>query len=343
MYKIQVQDGSGNNLGEFSTFRNLQFGKRLNNYGACSFQVPINDPKVSSLIALRIYTVNIWRDATLIWAGEQVNRQGNLDNKGDNWVTVYCFDWFEQLLTRYTGSEVTFSGVDAGDIAWQLIDTSQSLSDGDLGITEGTIETTQNRDRTYYNQNIAQAIINLSNVINGFDFEINTSRVFNVYTTQGIDRSDSIILEYGVNVSDMRITEDFSKPVNKAIILGGSGNPSVALRVERDDAVLQGQYKLREGLSNELTVSETATLEESGDAMIRKYGISLMKISMGIVRKSPTIADFALGDIIRLKVKSGIYDIDQSFRIFEWQVNYNSDNTETLTLVLGDFTIPEAS
>jgi hypothetical protein len=343
MYKIQVRDVDGDYLGEFPNFRALQFGKRLNNYGQCSFQVPINDPNAGSLIGLRAFSVEVWREEILIWAGEQVNKQGTLDNKGDNWVTIYCYDWFEQLLGRYTDSEVTFTGIDAGEIAWQLINTSQSLSNGDLGITEGTIEATQNRDRTYYNQNVGQAIINLSNVLNGFDFEINNSKVFNVYVTQGVDRSDDIILEYGVNVSDMRITEDFSKPVNKAIILGDSGDPLDPLRVERSDAALQTQYKLREGLSNETTVSEPGTLNESGDAMIRKYGIPLLKISMGIVRKSPTIADFALGDIIALKVQNGIYNISKNFRIFEWQVNFNTDNTETLTLTLGDFTIPAIS
>lgn len=343
MYKIQVKDGSGNYIGEFPNFRALQFGKRLNNYGSCSFEVPVSDPGAESLIALRIYSIEVWRDTVLIWAGEQANRQGTLDNKGNNWVAIYCYDWFEQLLSRFTDSEVIFTGVDAGEIAWELIDTSQGLSNGDLGITEGTIETTMDRDRTYYNYNIGQAIINLSNVINGFDFEINNSKIFNVYALQGIDRTDSIILEYGINVSDMRITEDFSKPVNKAIILGDSGDPMDPLRVERNDASLQTQYKLREGLSNEITVSETATLEESGDAMIRKYGTALLKISMGIVRKSPTIADFALGDLITVKVKSGIYNINKIFRIFEWQVNYNTDNTETLNLTLAEFTIPEIS
>jgi hypothetical protein len=342
-YRIIVKNSSGDNLGEFATFRNLKFGKKLNNYGQCTFDVPINDPTVASLIALRRNTVWIYRNDVLIWAGEQASRIGSLDDKGDNWVTVYCYDWFEQLASRYTGSSKVFTGVDAGEIAWTLINDSQGLTDGDLGITEGTIEATQNRDRTYYNQNIADAITNLSNVINGFDFEINNSRVFNVYTFIGVDRSDSIILEYGVNIKSIKITEDFSKPVNQAIILGDSGDPLDPLRVERVDAALRALYKLREGLSNESTVSEPATLNDKGDAIIQKYGLPLVKVSMDIVRLTPTIVDFALGDIIRLKVQSGLYDIDDQYRIFEWQVDYGADNTEKLTLVLGDFNIPEFS
>lgn len=343
IYSIIVKDGSGDKVGEFDKFRNLKLGKRLNNYGACQFEVPVNSDKVSSLIALRRYTVEVYRNEDLIWAGEQANREGNLKSDGDNWVTIYCYDWFEQLGQRYTASEVTFTGIDAGEIAWELIDTTQGDTNGDFGFTEGTIEATTNRDRTYYNKNIADAILELSSVINGFDFEINNSKVFNAYVAIGVDRTDTVILEYGVNVTTVRITDDFSKPVNRAIVLGDSGDPMDPLRVERDDAGLQVLYKLRENLINEPTVSEVATLDDKGDALIRKYGNQLIKLSMGIVRSTtPTIVDFALGDIIRIKINTGIYDIDTSFRVFEWTVNYNDDNTETLSLVLGNFNIPES-
>jgi hypothetical protein len=342
IYRILVKDGNGDTIGEFDQFKNLSFRKRLNDYGWCNFDVPVNSAKAASLLALRKNTVWIYRNDDLVWSGEQGNRIGNLNDKGDNWVTIYCFDWFEQLTSRYTGSERVFSGVDAGEIAWTLIDESQSQTNGNLGITEGTIEATQNRDKTYYNNNIADMITNLSNLINGFDFEINNLKVFNVYASMGVDRSADLVLEYGTNITNVRITEDFSKPVNRAIVLGDSGDPVDPLRVERDDAALKTEYKLREGLLNEATVSEITTLEAKGDAFIRKYGNPLIKLDLDIVRSTtPTVTDVALGDIIRLIVKTGIYNIDSKFRIFEWNVNYQEDNTENLTLVLGNFTIEE--
>lgn len=345
-YKILVKDHNGNNIGEFEKFKNLKFGKRLNNYGTCQFEVPADDPKIASLISLRRYSVYIYRyvdgnNELLIWAGEQASRQGNLDDKAGNWVIIYCYDWIEQLNSRYTAEEVIYTDTDAGAIAWDLIDDTQAQTNGDFGITEGTIDTTMNRDRTYYNKNILEAIIELSNVINGFDFEINTSKVFNVYDFQGVDRSNSVILEYGLNITTMRIMEDFSKIVNRGIILGDTGYIGDSLRVERNDTDAQALYKVREALSNETTTSETDTLQEKGDALIRKYQLPLYKISMNIVRGgTPSIADFAIGDIIRLIVKTGIYDLNEKFRVFEWTLTYADDNTETLDLVLGNFYIP---
>lgn len=344
VYKLIVKDGSGNSLGEFEKYKNLRFSKRLNNYGECSFAVPVNDPKIASLIALRIYSVYIYRDDILIWAGEQATREGSLNDKGDNWVYITCYDWFEQWFSRYTDAEEIFSNVDAGQIAWSLIDTAQSETDGDFGINEGTIEATQNRDRTYYNQNIGEAIVNLSNAINGFDFEINTSKAFNVYSVIGIDRSNDIRLEYGINIRYMRITEDFSKPINRAIVLGDSGVLSDPLRVEREDLTSQGIYKIREDLLNDMGVSTIANLEEKGDAMLRKYEAPLYKISMAIVRSTtPTIADFSIGDIITLIIKTGIYNINTQFRVFGWEVDYEADDTETLSLTLGNFYLPTFS
>lgn len=337
VYRIIVKNGDGDLIGEFKTFRNLTFGRRLNNYGTCSFEIPVEDPKAINLVALRIYTIDVYRDALLIWAGEQAIRDGNLDSAGNNWCTITCFDWFEQLFSRYTDAEEVYAGVDAGAIAWDLIDTTQTESD--LGITEGTIEATQNRDRTYNNQNIGEAIINLANVINGFDFNINTSKVFTVESNIGVDRRN-LVLEYGRNIQSIRITEDSSSLTNRAIVLGDSGDFSDPLRVERDDAPSQAIYKLREGLLTELDVNQVATLEDKGDALLRKRGEPLLKTSMNLIPSSnPTIADFSIGDVITLKVVSGVYDIQSAFRVFEWTVSVGTNDTETLDLVLGDFVL----
>lgn len=341
IYTIKVQNADGDFIGEFQNFRSLKFSKKLNNYSECSFQIPVSDPKAESLIALRRFSVWVYREDLLLWSGQQVLRSGDLDNKGDNWATITCYDWLEKLNSRFTADSVTFTGQDAGDIAWSLINTTQGQTNGDIGIVQGTITATMDRDRTYNNNNVAEAIINLSNVINGFDFEITNLKVFNVYTSIGIDRSDDIILEYGVNIRTVRITEDFSKPVNRAIVLGNSGDLTDALRVERNDVTSQALYLVEESLINEMEVSDPTTLEEKGDAFMRKYASPLLKLSFGIVRSTtPTIADFSLGDIIRIKIKDGIYNIDENFRVFEWTVDYDEDNTETLSLVLGNFYLP---
>lgn len=342
-YRIKVKDSLGNLLGEFDTYRNLTFGKRLNNYGQSSFEIPVEDTKLNSLVALRQYTIEIHRvedgDSSLVWAGEQALRKGELDPIKNNWASIHSYTWLEQLSNRFTEAERTFTAVDQALIAWTLIDETQDQTDGDFGITEGTIETTIDRDRQYFNQNIMEAIINLSNVLGGFDFEITDAKVFNAASIIGVDRTDSVILTYGVNITKCTVTEDFSNPVNRAIILGEATDETSLQRVERNDTASQDLYKVRENVESQMDVSELETLEDMGDAMLRKYKSRLFKVDVDILPSSLKVTDFAMGDLIRLKIKNGIYDIDETYRIFEYSVSVDALNKETLKLVLGNFTI----
>lgn len=346
-YTIKVTNQNGNFIGEFETFRNLKFSKNLNSYGSCSFEIPLEDPKAGSLVVPRRYCVYVYRrengeyQGTLVWAGEQVLRYAHLKADNDNWLEVYCYDWFEQLYHRYTARTVQYDGIDAGQIAFDLIDTSQNDSSGlgDLGITEGTIEATMNRDRQYYNQNIGEAIVNLANVISGFDFEITNDKEFNVYAVKGEDKSEDVIFELGKNVKEMNIKEDFVNPVNRAIILGEATDQSDLQRVERENVDFMHTYGLRESLLSEMDIADLATLEDRGDALLRKYQLPLMVLDMNILESSaPNITDFELGDLITVVAQKGFYDINKDYRVFGYEVEIGDKNEESLKLILGDFT-----
>lgn len=228
---------------------------------------------------------------------------------------------------------------DAGAIAWDLIKTSQLKTNGNLGITEGNIATTQDRTRTYNNQNIMEAIVNLSEVINGFDFEITNDKVFNVYTIKGDDLTDSLILEYGRNLQSVSIDEDFTTPCNNAIVLGEVIDGTELTRVDRPDTTTQAKYKLREMVLSADNVIDADTLNEKGDAMLYKYKEPLIKITFEVIRGMIDVTQFSLGDLIRLIIKKGCYNIDSTYRIFEWTVDHENDNTEKLSLILGELGI----
>lgn len=348
-YRILVKDNNGNFIGEFDNFRALRFNKRLNNYGECTFEVPANDPKIISLISLRLYTVWIYMqedaDTTLVWAGEQAAMSGSLTNDQNNWCTITCFDWLEQLNSRFTPFEVIYDQEDAGQIAWDLIDKSQTGWDGygepygDLGITKGTIEATINRDKTLVNQNIMEAIISLSDVQSGFDFEITHDKVFNVYSVLGEDLTEEILLEYGVNIDSCKIVEDFTHPSTRAIVLGEVIGEETLQRIERDSAT-QSTYGLREFLTSETEASELENFQDRGDAINDKYGAPLIKIDAKMTKGSnPSIIEFGVGDVVGVRIKSGVYDIEEQYRIFEWELTFGEDNSEQLNLVLGKFTL----
>lgn len=337
-YRVQVKTKAGSTLGEFNTFKELSFGKRLNNYGMASFKLPVNDTKASSLIALRLYDIFIYQIndgvETLVWAGEQAMREGRLDDRGNNWVTIHAYDWLEQLNSRFTVAEREFLATDQGAIAMTLIDETQADTDGDLGITEGSIATTLDRDIVFNNQNVMEAIIKLADTVNGFDFELTNQKIFNVYTLKGSDRTDQIRLEYGLNIISAQVVEDFTNPATRAIVTGEEYGGTDITRIEPESAPGLAQYGLREYMFNETDVVSDTSLEDRGNAILNKYGGPVLKIDCTLKKSSISITDFALGDLINVKIVNGIYNIDQDYRIYEWNVTYNDDNTETLRLTL---------
>lgn len=333
-YTVTVRDKDGTFLGEFENASGLRFSKRLNNYGSCEFQVPYNDPKLESLVSLRRYEVYIKRDDTVVWAGEQVSRDAELIANSPNFVTIRSFDFLEVLNSRFTASSVIYRDSDAGSIAWDLINTSQSQTNGDYGFTEGFINLTVNRDRKYYNQNILEAIINLSNVIGGFDFEITDDKVFNVYDHKGITKN-AIVFEWGNNIERVKIDENFTKIINRSIILG-EGFETSQTRIERNDLTTQAIYSLREDILSETTVSEQETLEDKGDAVLRKYKQRLMKVNFSqLPTTQPQFGSWTLGDTVRIKINAGFYDIENFFRIYGWEINLSKDNKESISYTVG--------
>lgn len=340
-YRIEVLDADGTPLGQFTNFRDLKFGKRLNNYGTCQFTIPANDTRASSLVALRRYTIQIWREEQgvppqVVWAGEQAVRRGQLTDTADNWVTIYCYTFLERFNSRYTPSTLSYENELQEDIAADLLV-------GKFGIDTTEITPTGvYRDREYHNDNIMEVVLNLTNVINGFDIDINDFNTVVIAPIIGVDRRDSVVLEYGHNVATVSIDEDFSTPVNKAVVLGLPEGSSDQVRVEADDVESQGIYDIREKVIVEPDISEIETFTDKAEALLQKYRYPLFKIDVEILpSKRPTIKDLSIGDIIRVKVLWGIYDIDASYRVFEWEVNVEENGTEALGLVLGQYTLEE--
>lgn len=330
MYRIVVVTKAGAEIGEFINFTKLSFTKRLNNYGTCTFEIPIEEPNLDSLISLRNYEVRIYRYDTLVWAGEQTHLTANIDRKSIEPMTITCQSYLELFNNRFTDIEDIYTGVDAGAIAWNLINDSQLLTDGDFGITEGYIASTTDRDRTYNNKNIMDVIIELSNVAGGFDFEITDEKVFNVYSRKGNDRSNEIVFEYGTNMDNINIELDFTNPINQGIALGeGIGNLQLMQTYTNTSA--RSVNKLRQGKIEDPSVIELPTLLSKATELVRVNKQSISNLSFNQVQGTiPLFGTLVLGDLVRVIVNRSIFNINYIYRIYALSVKLNTKGEETV-------------
>lgn len=334
-YQIVIRDKQGNILGEFTEWKGLQFSDQLNDYGSCRFKVPVTSVELQNLVSLRRYEVLVKRNGTTVWSGEQVARYGELKANSPQYLTIESYTFLEMLNSRYTDSFIRYDNTDQGAILKDLVDTSQAKTEGDLGFTFGTVETTVSRDREYSNYNIMDAFINMSKVINGPDFYITHDKQINIVARKGIDKSKQVILEWKTNLESVMIDEDFVNPANQAILLG-SGFGGSQLTSTATDTSARAVYKLRQQRASEIDVSEPDTLFAKAQAIVRKYKQPLLKLTVNQLPETvPSFGTISLGDTITIRIREGVYNISNKFRVYGYEVRVDDDNKESISYLVG--------
>ena len=339
MYTLQIRDRDNTRLAEFTSYTQIKFGKRLNDYGSAEIQMPMNNTRFHELVSLRRNSIWIYRDNDLKWSGEFVLRDGELNDNGAAIIKVVAFDWLQKLKKRRTAETIRYEDTDAGQILKDLITRAQAETYGNMGITFGTIEETMPRDREYHSDSLYDVAVNLTNVINGFDMEIDNNKVMNIRRRIGVDRSQDLVFTYGSNIRKCRITEDYTEATNRAIVLGQAKDQTQLVRLDRNNTESQQSIGLLEDTLTDFDISEEQTFKDKGDAMNRKYAYPLISLDIELLSGTPNISQFSLGDLVRNKIEKGIYKFNDIYRIFEWEVTVDSNDRESLKVVMGRFTL----
>lgn len=237
------------------------------------------------------------------------------------------------------GGPVTFTQIDAGQIWWGLIDTTNQ--DSPTGIVQGSIEATMLRDRTYdLGKQLLETGQELTGVIDGFDYEIaptwdpDTPAVLgelNVHAHQGSDRTADVVFEYGpATLGNLQtFGRQWQLPVNRAFVLGTDGLIGVA-----ENTASQDKYGLYVAQDQQLDVSEQATLDAKAQAMLRPDPVRVVSFT-----PSPTAApqpwdDYWLGDTVAVRARSGSITEDVAVRINQIVVTLDEEDNETVTLAI---------
>ena len=202
---------------------------------------------------------------------------------------------------------VSYSATDAGAIAKALIDGANAYSPTGVGTT-GTITPTKTRDRTYpSHSNIGEAVVNLTAVLDGLDFEVSpvddgsTLGIFTVYAQQGSDQPNSKF-EYGPTTlaNCLAMHRQTLPPVNHVTVIGANGLSST----KQDDTSI-ARYGHYEYVMTQTDVSEQATLDDKANALLRPNPVKVIDFT-----PEPRLApspwdDYWIGDTVQFYAKRG--------------------------------------
>lgn len=286
--------------------------------------------------------VRVKRNGVVFSAGQIMDATPVIDGDQRS-IVIIAVGWLDLFGARFSdeggsSSDYYFSNTDAGQIAWGLIDASQNETGGNFGITQGNIQASQNRDRTdYVYKNIKEAIIQLSEVINGFDFEFTWDKKFNVYYPKIGKRLDNLILTYPGAIKTLTFGRHGMQLANN-IIARGSGTGEDAFTAVVTDTASRDKFKLRQAIIDFNDISKVDTLQDHAneELIFRRSFVDVPDITLDPAL-APPFGTYGIGDEIKIEVLEDLEvfaPVNNWFRIDGFEVTLDENNTEDIRLQL---------
>lgn len=341
----------------------LSFGSVLNGAGELSgtLPLPVNDPVLAATYVDAVDPVRrqlvVERDGAIVWCG-LVWMSPYSDN--DQTLEVRAAETWSYYRRRVIATRRVFTGADQFAIVRQLLNDAHAVSGGDINVTVGSETCGVLRDRTYETwefKNLGEAVEQLAEVINGFDFSIEPAwsaagaltKTFRLYYPRKGARFSATghVFEVGRNVIRWDWPNDGTRYANRVHNVG-SGQDAATLRVTRtatDQLTLAASggpgYPLIEEVISNTDVIKTSTLTAQADLTLGSLARPI-EIPRVVVRADvdPILGAWSLGDACRFVCQPGLSPrfpdgIDDYRRIIGFDVEVNDEGTEEVQLTLG--------
>lgn len=362
-------DGKGNPLADLTTAAGKQLIFKRNYYTEAQFVISHEDAAAYPLLeAVRngpFPTLRCYRRlgnepaGVLRFNGYLAPFSETLQESG--LITAIFRSPFGQLIGdgtsssgRYTSGGITAEEKYADDIAVSLIKLyggAGNIGEADptfneqtysethpVGLKIGNTAKTQLRFITYRHQNVGQAIIYLSQMLEGFDFDETfveqgeTLALFNTYQAQGTLK-EGARFQYGpgtlANVSKVeRVT---SSPINKVRLIGGQG-----ILAETEAEMAESQAKYGKWETQQATTGTTILtfLEARAKALRRAFPVKTFRFEPDLaVENCPKPwDDFWLGDTVPFYGRRGAFEENLVMRLNEITIVIDENGYETATI-----------
>lgn len=281
--------------------------------------------------------VSIEKDGTKIYLGVITDFNLQKDNRGMLKMDIASVSFFSLLTKRRTGAKRLFTNTDAGQIAKTLIDESQTSNPpfSDFGVTFGTIQPSVNRDRTFRFANIKQEITQLSNnnLKNGFDFDIDNSKVFNVFFPQKGNDRPNIVLD-NQNILSWGIRKPLVLSLaNKVHVVGAGFDDNVLFVTRNSPDDYKVTFKLLEETLADRLIITAETLNDKGDRFLLNNQAPILGLTLTHLDGQPDILNYEVGDSLKINIEElGI--INTFKRVFRRTLRIDSNTTIIVSLDL---------
>lgn len=302
---------------------------------------------MSDLFQSCISEIRVLRYGTVITAGELQPWDGNVG--GDRRAKFIAKGWFElmksrRVTTSYTSQSALFIAKDLLTQTLSRVYGSNGNYNGlVIGATPSTDNTTVYPLQQYDDKVIYDALKEMSNEPNGFDFEFTWDKRFNIYhPAVGVVRSDVIFSYPFGNVKDIIYSVDPTKIVNTIVGKGkgasGTDQPTVSL----SDSITAQQYGIRDDRIDFSNISDQTQLTNLTQSHLNVYKnplvINQVRYDGSGRINAPAVGELHVGDRVRINVSNlNLFkDISKYYVIDRISVALGQADEEDVTLNVAD-------
>lgn len=334
----------------------VNFTQQLNTSGTLTGRLLLSgiDAKALNISAATIpgrTAIYVDRSGVLVWGGVLWNRQYNSSAQTLSFQAREFESYFERR--KITATQV-FTNTDQLTIANSLMNTAQSITNGNIGIATSLATSGVLVSRTYYGyelKNVYQAMQDLSRQLNGFDFNIQVaydgggnpikSLVLSYPksgTTYSATNPSAPVFQFpSGNIIEYEYPEDALIAANTIYALGAGSNEGKLIATATDATLLAAGFPLLEQEANYSDVTDAAMLAglATGQIKATSYPPTTLRI-VAPPSENPVFGTYVLGDECRVIITDNRFPstLDAIFRIVSLSVIPGEDGPERITLTL---------
>ncbi len=320
--------GGGERIEEFPADI-IRYGFRMNRPGAIGFSLPLDHAKtIQASIEEGVHEIGVEREGTVAWVGPVLtvdeDDRSNALRVGGEGIMAY-------LRRMHITEDLTFtvSTDDQFDIARALIEHHQNKGGGDFGIDTTAVTTSgRKRDRIYLREaqkNVYDAIVELSEVDDGFDFDFNPlDRKFDLfYPNRGRRRTDIVFDER--NIRRFRRQRDATDQGSQIL-----GKFADELIVSTQDSGAIAKYGLTQRVivNKDVSVVQTATDHVTDALRVWRDVPNLIVITVNT--DDPQLFTYDLGDEVKVVWVSKYDDVNEFQRLIGFDVVWTAAKEEAV-------------
>lgn len=332
-YTLESRTRDGRTLFIFP-FRNLQGEFYKSKSSTIRWEVPLKKLEASTSDFYPGKTeVALLRDDKVVFVGPlwEVNVSSN-----DSKVSFSASSLDSYFNYRRISADVTYTD-SYGNIAWLIMQASQAMPDGNLGIVRGqtvgagapsgTVKYTYREGKNIYN-----VLTELTDMSDGFDWEITPERVYNQIYPK-INTRSRISLEYGGSVTNYSVQNMGGYAANDVLVQGPDKTFAHVV-----DPIKRAEYGLRQYTTSNTSLKSATTLNHYAEFILsqRKDNRIVPQVVVRSDLISPFDGDLSYGQIVPVVIEDGWVNVNQDMRCVGYQLTLGKHGEETFAVYLED-------